>query len=638
MMRLTFLFLFSYSFIASAQSDKYQDSLQKILKTVENSPVQTEAKFLLGEYLVQRNPEQAEIYADELKNKIKIKADSSNWARLNCIYAASHRWQGNYSTSLAYYAQNYAYYQHRKDFENVAKTGLFIGSINTFLGNNVLAQKHLLEVAEIYERQGTPKQIADIKKSLGGFYLNIDQLEKGKATYLEALEQYKILNDSAGMASINANLGMVYTQLGLYKEAEYHLQEQKKLNVVFPTKREMGFHHDFMGNLRQAQGRIAEAYKEHLTALHIREKLSSTYNLCESKLNMGEVLIKMKRYDEAINQLKDVFSYAEHESLNQQQQAYQLISTAAEAKADYPLALENYKMYKAISDSIYSQASLDIIAEKDAQYKKQEQDAKIMSLNDKNEINKARLSRSSNMTILSIIGLLLLALTATAFYILYKKIKLKNEKINQTLHQKELLMREIHHRVKNNLQIISSLLSLQSRFIEDKSAKDAIQSGRNRVQTMAILHRNLYTENDMMSVDMQTYFGSLIQSVFDSYKLTESDIELKMQVEDIKLDVDSVIPMGLIINELLTNSFKHAFTHGQTEKAEVQVVLKAERNNYLLRVKDNGKGMSEEVLGRTKDESFGQRMIRAFVQKLEASMKIDNSHGTDVCIRIPKTN
>lgn len=637
-MRLTFLFLFSYSFIASAQSDKYQDSLQKILKTVENSPVQTEAKFLLGEYLVQRNPEQAEIYADELKNKIKIKADSSNWARLNYIYAASHRWQGNYSTSLAYYAQSYAYYQHRKDFENVAKTGLFIGSINTFLGNNVLAQKHLLEVAEIYERQGTPKQIADIKKSLGGFYLNIDQLEKGKATYLEALEQYKILNDSAGMASINANLGMVYTQLGQYKEAEYHLQEQKKLNVVFPTKREMGFHHDFMGNLRQAQGRIAEAYKEHLTALHIREKLSSTYNLCESKLNMGEVLIKMKRYDEAINQLKDVFSYAEHESLNQQQQAYQLISTAAEAKADYPLALENYKMYKAISDSIYSQASLDIIAEKDAQYKKQEQDAKIMSLNDKNEINKARLSRSSNMTILSIIGLLLLALTATAFYILYKKIKLKNEKINQTLHQKELLMREIHHRVKNNLQIISSLLSLQSRFIEDKSAKDAIQSGRNRVQTMAILHRNLYTENDMMSVDMQTYFGSLIQSVFDSYKLTESDIELKMQVEDIKLDVDSVIPMGLIINELLTNSFKHAFTHGQTEKAEVQVVLKAEGNNYLLRVKDNGKGMSEEVLGRTKDESFGQRMIRAFVQKLEASMKIDNSHGTDVCIRIPKTN
>lgn len=637
-MRLILLFLFSYSFVANAQSDKYQDSLQKILQTAEKSPVQTEAKFLLGEYLVQRNPEQAELYANELKNQIKIKADSSNWARLNYIFAASHRWQGNYSTSLAYYAQNYAFFHQRKDFENVAKTSHFIGSINTFLGNNVLAQKHLLEVAEIYERQGTAKQIADIKNSLGGFYLNLDQLEKGKATYLEALVQYKILNDSAGMASINANLGMVYTELGQYKEAEQHLLEQKKLNVVFPTKREMGFHHDFMGNLRQAQGRIQEAYLEHLMALHIREKLSSTYNLCESKLNMGEVLIKMKRYDEAISHLKDIFSFTEHESLNQQEQAYKLISVAAEAKGDYKQALENYKMYKSISDSIYSQASIDIIAEKDAQYKRQEQDAKIMQLNDKNEVTKARLSRSSIITILSIIGLLLLALTATAFYFLYKKIKLKNEKINLALRQKELLMREIHHRVKNNLQIISSLLSLQSRFIEDKSALDAIKSGRNRVQTMAILHRNLYTEDDMMSVDMQAYFGSLIQSVFDSYKLTESDVELKMKVENIKLDVDSVIPMGLIINELLTNSFKHAFTKSQVEKAVVEVELKAEGNNYLLRVKDNGKGMSEEVLARTKDESFGQRMIRAFVQKLQATMEIDNRHGTDVRIRIPKAN
>ena len=634
-MQKLYIFILFIPFSFFAQTDQATDSLEQIIADSEGMP-KKEALFLLGEHLVQRNPERAEKIADELKNDFVNPKDSSELARLHYIYAASHRWQGNYATALDFYQTNYNYFVRQEDKKNIAKSGHFIGTLNMFLGNNVLSQDHLLEVAEIYNQIGTPKQKARIANSLAGFYLNVDQLEKGKEKYLDALRQFEELKDSAGMASTNANLGMVYTYLEDYDEAERHLLAQKKYNVVFPTLREMGFHHDFMGNLRRAQGRDQEAYEEHLKALNIRKELSSTYNLCESRLNMGQVLINLHRYDEAIYHLNEVFSFDEHQSLNQQLRAHELIAEANEKQGNYRDALSSYKAYKMVSDSIYNNESIDIIAEKDAQYKKQEQDAEIALLNKEKEVNEAKLSRSRLIIWGSFIGLLLLGTFAYFAYRSNQKIKSQNKIISSALEEKELLMREIHHRVKNNLQTISSLLNLQSRYVKDENALEAIQKGRNRVQSMAILHKSLYTENDVTSVDMQQYFNNLAKSIFSSYNLSEDQVRLNLDVEQVKLDVDSVIPIGLIINELITNSLKHAFTQSQELHAEINVRLKEATDNYELIVSDNGKGVSDEVLDREQEESFGQRMIRAFVQKLKAKINVKNDEGTEVRILIPK--
>ena len=630
-----YIVLLAWSFFSFEQTDPVTDSLEQVIEqSTTNS--KKEALFLLGEHLVQRNPERAEEIADELNsNFINVKS-KDEVARLRFIYAASHRWQGNYATALEYYEKNYTYYVENNDKINIAKSGHYIGTINTFLGNNVLSQQYLLEVAEIYDEIGTPKQKASIANSLAGLYLNIDQLEKGKDKYLVALNQFKELNDSAGIANTNANLGMVYTYLKNYDEAEKHLKEQKNYNAVFPTLREMGFHHDFMGNLRREQGRNQEAYQEHLKALNIRKGLSSTYNLCESRLNMGQILIDLERYDEAISQLKEVFSFEEHQSLNQQMRAHNLLAEANEKLGNYKLAIASYKSFKEISDSIYNNESIDIIAEKDAQYKKKEQDAEIALLNKEKEVNVAKLSRSRTIIWGSLAGLLLLGLFTFFAYQSNQKIKAQNAIISNALEEKELLMREIHHRVKNNLQTISSLLNLQSRYVKDESALDAIQKGRNRVQSMAILHKSLYSENDVTSVNMQEYFNNLIQSIFASYNLSENQVKLNLDVENVKLDVDSVIPIGLIINELITNSLKHAFTKSKELHAEIHVKLKESTENYELIVSDNGKGVSNEVLARQQEESFGQRMIRAFVQKLKAKIHVNNEAGTEVQILIPK--
>jgi two-component sensor histidine kinase len=505
-----------------------------------------------------------------------------------------------------------------------------------YLGNNVESQKHLLEAAEIYDVVGTAKQKARINNTLAGFYLNVDQLEKGKQQYLKALKQFEVLKDSTGLASVNANLGMVYTDLGEYEKAEYHLMKQKEYNVVFPTLREMGFHHDFLGLLRQEQNRLDEAYEEHLKALKIRENLSSTYNLCESKINMGEILIKLKRYDEAIDQLKDVFSFEEHESLNQEQRAYDLLAEAYEKKGDYKSALGTFKAYKAMTDSIYSKESIEIIAEKDALYNQQKKDAEIALLSKEKEISETKLSRSRSIMVISLIGLGLLAIAALALLKLNKKIKSKNETITKALKDRELLLHETHHRVKNNLQMISSLLNLQSKYVKDDNVLEVLQNGRNRVQSMAILHKNLYVGEDLNMVNIQHYFEGLVDSILNSYNKTENDVDLKIDADKVTMDVESVIPLGLIVNELITNSLKHAFPKDIKSKPEITLKMSEREDFYTLRVSDNGVGIQNDIIENGKKESFGQRLIRSLSKKLKASMSVTNDNGTSVSFVLPK--
>jgi two-component sensor histidine kinase len=630
---LILLIAFSIEHIAFGQS--YEDSLMIIINTSKKSEDKKEAKFKLGEYLVQRNPEQAEIYANQLLNSDNFPKDSSEWARLNYIFAASHRWQGNIKTAINYYQENYEYYKRKRNEKEIAICSHFLGNINLFLGNNTIAQAYLLEAAGIYETIGTTLEKANINKTLASFYVNIDQTDKGLERYLKSLEEFTAINDSAGMASCYANLGLLYTNLGEFEKAEANLLKQKALNNVFPTQREMGFHYDFLGVLRQKQGRYNEAYEAHLAALKIREKLSSTYNLCESKLNLGSVLIKLGRENEAIEHLTDVLGYEEHESNNQASTAHHLLSEAYENLGSYSLALSHFKLYNAISDSVYNEESMQIIADKDAQYQKQEQDAQIALLSKQNELTKQKLARSKILFYGSSILIVLFLLFSISVLMLYQKIKSKNSIIKKTLSDKELLIHEIHHRVKNNLQIISSLLKMQSRFITDKTALEAIEDGRNRVQSMAILHKNLYKDENLTGVNLQVYFEDLINGIYQSFSLSKGKIALDLNIDSIDLDIDTVIPIGLITNELITNAIKYAFEEGK-QTPTIQVHLKDKITCYELMVSDNGIGIKDEVIHATTSATFGQKMIRTFVEKLKATMQIDNQNGTTIVISIPK--
>lgn len=621
-----------------AKPDAYQDSLQAVLDGSAPDIQKKEAMFLLGEHLVQRDPDYADSIAQRLERDFIDAGNLKEVRRTAYILAAANRWQGDYATAIAIYRSIYDSSKKEKDSLDIAKSGHFIGTLSMFIGQQLAAQQHLLEAAAIYTRKGTPKQNASIQNGLASFYMGLDQKEKAEEWYLKALQEFTTMNDSAGMASVNANLGMLYTDLGQFKKAENHLLRQKALNAVFPTLREMGFHYDFLGKLRQKEGKLDQAYENVMKALRIRENLSSTYNLCESKLNVGEILILRKQYPEAIAQLKQVFDYQEHKSLSQQQRAYSLLSQAYENSHQYQEALENFKAYKSVSDSIYSEKSIRIIAEKDAEYNMQRQRDEIEMLNNDKEVSRSQLLRSRTLLYTTIAGLLLILVAAIVFFVLYGKIKSKNALISKTLREKELLLYEIHHRVKNNLQMISSLLNLQSKYVSDKNAFEALQKGRHRVKSMAILHKQLYSGKEITDVDMEPYLQELARNIVGQHTSGDSIPELDIRIRDVVMKVEEAIPVGLIVNELLTNALKHAFPDERAQPGRIEVKMESSPagEGWLLVVSDNGVGarLPENEQG-VEGDSFGRRLVGLLAQKLRATVHTQNENGTRVTVGIP---
>ncbi|MEM7296840.1 MAG: sensor histidine kinase [Bacteroidota bacterium] len=197
------------------------------------------------------------------------------------------------------------------------------------------------------------------------------------------------------------------------------------------------------------------------------------------------------------------------------------------------------------------------------------------------------------------------------------------------MNERETLLKEIHHRVKNNLQIISSLLNLQAGSLEDEAAIDAVKEGQNRVKSMALIHENLYQNDDLSGIEVDEYIENLTRTLYGSFGVDEEKIKTNLSVEKIRLDIDTLIPLGLMLNELLCNALKYAFPEGQGNLA---LSLRQSENKLDLKVKDDGPGISKEKL--ENGNSYGWKMIKSLSRKLKADISIENDRGTQISLSI----
>jgi len=233
----------------------------------------------------------------------------------------------------------------------------------------------------------------------------------------------------------------------------------------------------------------------------------------------------------------------------------------------------------------------------------------------------------------------LLSLLVVGAFLAYRRIAkdrkvIANQKedLQQSLTEKEFLLKEIHHRVKNNLQIISSLLDKQARSSADQALKQMIHEGQDRIQSMALIHQNLYQSENLSTIQIQKYIQELTTNISGSQRAAEKNIEINLDVEPIQLDIDRAIPLGLILNELLTNSFKHGFK-GQ-EGGQVNVQFKEKPNQeYELNFSDTGKGLPKDF-DLSKARSLGLNLVNGLVQQLDGILDFESSQqGTQFSIQ-----
>jgi PAS domain S-box-containing protein len=199
------------------------------------------------------------------------------------------------------------------------------------------------------------------------------------------------------------------------------------------------------------------------------------------------------------------------------------------------------------------------------------------------------------------------------------------KRIRSSLAEKETLLKEIHHRVKNNLQVISGLLNLQSHYIDDESVRSIYKESQNRIKTMALIHEELYQRDDLARINLAEYVRDLTQNLLASYMVKKGSVELVLDIPDMELNLDTAIPCGLIVNELVSNALKHAFTEEVAGKIAVSVARDGEV--YSLVISDNGKGFPEGVDFR-KVKSMGMQLVTVLAEQLGGNVQYSGTSGS----------
>ncbi len=310
--------------------------------------------------------------------------------------------------------------------------------------------------------------------------------------------------------------------------------------------------------------------------------------------------------------------------LNELINAYRVKHELALYDGDYKTALDYYVKHKEIKDSLWTTEKKLAFDELNVTYETAKKEKENLVLSNEKKALETRNKWISLTAILSFLGL---SIIAFFFYKIRRQNTLIDQQkntLNQSLQEKESLLKEIHHRVKNNLQIISNLMAKQARKTTDSTVKKMMKEGQDRVQSMALIHQNLYQSEHLSSIDIKAYLEELTQNIAKTQKIAGKEVTIVLNTDDSKLDIDTAIPIGLILNELITNAYKYAFPERDTGEIAISFQKTTEKG-FQLHVKDNGIGISNDF-NIDKAKSLGLNLVRGLAEQLDGTMKLVGSN------------
>ena len=581
-----------------------------------------------------RNAALAQIYADSSKLLYAAAREPYGVARYDYLIGVIERHKGNFPIAKEHLNRFLSAATTEKDTLKMADTHFQLGTILQNQGLLDEAIEHEYASIRLYEAAGFPQYTADSYTNLGIIYRKLKQYEDSERQYRRALEIDEKLDDLDGQASNHANLGNLYAEQGRYEDAIVCYQRAMHFDSLNQSAWGLAYDHEDIGNMLNHQGNYRDGLNQHFLALGIRRQLPHQKEIAFSYQNIGNAYFALNQPDPALIYLDSAAT------IGQAIEAKELLSEIAGTRSKIYARAGNYRLAYAYSveynnrhDSLLNQGITDKINTLNAQFETEIKENQIALLNSENALKSSQLTAKKRQLTGLLIALILFAVLSILVYRLYRRTESQKVLISKNLDEKEILLREIHHRVKNNLQFISSLLNLQTEHVDDEKALSALQEGQDRVQSMALIHQNLYQEDNLTGVKVKDYFIKLIRNLFDSYNIRKNQIELELEVEDLNLDVDTVIPIGLIINELVSNSLKYAFPGKR--QGIILIKLQEMDEQLELTVRDNGKGISSQEMEQL-GSSFGYRLIKVFQNQLNAELAVKDQKGLLVEMKIRK--
>ena len=236
--------------------------------------------------------------------------------------------------------------------------------------------------------------------------------------------------------------------------------------------------------------------------------------------------------------------------------------------------------------------------------------------------NKIKDLQLSNTRLLSIAMVIICLLTVIILLIFYKKFRIKKKSDEE----KEILLKEIHHRVKNNMQIILSILNLQARKANDAKITDFVKEGESRIQSMAIIHEKLYQSDNLADISFNEYINQLVEFIYQVYNVDKKKIPYAIDARNIHLDINTAVPLGLIVNELVCNSLKHGFKEKENGSISIQLD-QLQLKEYKLTITDTGDGLPENF-DIKKASTLGLKLIQTLTRQINGTLEIGDGSGS----------
>lgn len=473
--------------------------------------------------------------------------------------------------------------------------------------------KNLVDLARVYRANNQPKKSIDtynkalsiskankdyetslvIQMNIGNVYLGMNQ-------YKQALQYYNSGLKETGLCDCKARKSILWSNIGF---AHYHLNNAKALKYAANKAEAELINKSNLGLITDVEilkGASYQLSNNNVKAIYHLEKalkLAKANNFKEKLVMISSILSKSYVAAGKKNELDELLA--------------ETIST---------------------KDSLYNKDMAASMAEMEVRYETKLKEQKLEEANAQNALKEKYINdvevRNRWLIVLFIIGVLL---AITSFWLLLrskkteKEVAIKNTELAKLLDQKKLLLKEIHHRVKNNLQTVSSLLNLQTRASDNQVVRKAMVEGQTRLKSISLLHQKLYQHEQLTKIEMDDYINDLARYIIKNFNNLNKRIELKTNAKDVVLDLDTAIPLGLILNELITNSIKYSFA--EVDEGEIEISLKklAEENNYELKVSDNGEGLPQNLDIETLP-SMGLKLVKSLSRQIHGSFEtlVDN--------------
>lgn len=623
---LLLAFFWGYSFHVSGQDQPKIDSLFQVLRTSKQDTNKVLLLYELSREFFNSDIVGSEKYANRalfLSQKLDYKRGIAlSYTNLGII----NYYKAVYNVALSYHERSLDLMEEIGDKKGMAGSHNNKGAVYTQQGDYKLAIEEYLNSLHLMEEINDMEGMGKSYNNIGLVYYLQGSNEEAREYYNKALKIFRERGDKNRIADILNNLGIIAYEEGDYNVSlDFHMKSLETRNKT-GNHRGQASSYTNIGDVYAAQEAFTKALEFQQKAFDIQEELGDKKGMLSSMKGMGTVYSLTGRDDEALKYMEEVLRIStEIGAKREVRDAYNDISSIHMKMGNYEEALKYKSQFAEMNDTLFSEKTNEIAMALETKFENEKRAKEIEILKQENQIQELELGRNRILIVSAIVGLILALISIIIFARVNREkrkammlLQRQNEDIKRQKEEKEVLLKEIHHRVKNNLQVINSLIRLQCAYTDDEVALVLFDECQNRIISMALIHEKMYEAHDLSNINIKEYVTELAQNLLRSYRLNQH-INLDINIEIEHLSLDTLIPLGLLLNELISNSLKHAF-EGLKEGIIKIELSKDEKGMFVLFVGDNGNGLPKDFSFNSA-HTLGMELVVTLSEQLDGKIE-----------------